>query len=99
MVYRDNLTWGNFLFELGEAVAVDVGPESSTLQATMSRDAFLVGDYVALNEVAGDLQASDGRLRTYPALRTTARRLRSRRAPVATLTSVTRALRRRWKRR
>jgi hypothetical protein len=29
-------------------VAVDVGPESSTLQATMSRDAFLVGDYVAL---------------------------------------------------
>jgi len=48
MIYRDNLTWGNFLFELGEAVAVDVGPESSTLQATMSRDAFLVGDYVAL---------------------------------------------------
>jgi hypothetical protein len=48
IVYRDNLTWGNFLFELGEAVAVDVGPESSTLQATMSRDAFLVGDYVAL---------------------------------------------------
>ena len=26
MIYRDNLTWGNFLFELGEAVAVDVGP-------------------------------------------------------------------------
>jgi hypothetical protein len=48
IVYRDNLTWGNFLFELGEAVAVDVRPESSTLQATMSRDAFLVGDYVAL---------------------------------------------------
>jgi hypothetical protein len=48
IVYRDNLTWGNFLFELGEAVAVDVGPESSTLLATMSRDAFLLGDYVAL---------------------------------------------------
>jgi hypothetical protein len=48
VVYRDNLTPGNFLFELGEAMAVDVGPESSTLYVTLSRDAFLVGDYVAL---------------------------------------------------
>ena len=50
VVYRDHLTPGNFLFELGEAVAVDVRPESSTLQATLTRDAFLIGDYVALRK-------------------------------------------------
>ncbi|MGH9255729.1 MAG: hypothetical protein ACRD3C_14305, partial [Vicinamibacterales bacterium] len=50
VVYRDHLTPGNFLFELGEAVAVEVRPESSTLQATLSRDAFLVGDYVAIRK-------------------------------------------------
>ena len=50
VVYRDKLTAGNFLFELGEAVAVDVRPESSTLQVTLSRDAFLVGDYVAIRK-------------------------------------------------
>ena len=50
VVYRDNHTPGNFLFELGEAVAVQVGPESSTLRVTMSRDAFIAGDYVALRK-------------------------------------------------
>ena len=35
VVYRDNLTPGNFLFELGQAVAVDVRPESSTVQVTL----------------------------------------------------------------
>ena len=50
VVYRDHLTPGNFLFELGEAVAVDVRPESSTLQATLTRDGFLIGDYVALRK-------------------------------------------------
>jgi hypothetical protein len=50
VVYRDNLTPGNFLFELGEAVAVDVRPDSSTLQVTLSRDGFLVGDYVAIRK-------------------------------------------------
>ena len=39
-----------FLFELGEAVAVDVKPETSTLQAILSRDAFLAGDYVAIRK-------------------------------------------------
>ena len=48
VVYRDNFTPGNFLYELGEAIAVDVGAEASTLYVTMSRNAFLVGDYVAL---------------------------------------------------
>jgi hypothetical protein len=50
VVYRDNLTPGNFLFELGEAIAVDVRPDSSTLQVTLSRDGFLVGDYVAIRK-------------------------------------------------
>jgi hypothetical protein len=48
VIYRDKLEAGNFLFELGEAVAVDVTPETSTLRATLSRDAFSAGDYVAL---------------------------------------------------
>jgi hypothetical protein len=50
VVYRDHLTPGNFLYELGEAVAIDVRPESSTLQGTLSRDGFRVGDYVALRK-------------------------------------------------
>ncbi len=50
VVYRDKRESGNFLFDLGEAVAVTVRPESSTLRATVSRDAFVVGDYVALRK-------------------------------------------------
>ena len=50
VVYRDKRVPGHFLFELGEAVAVDVRPESSTLQITLSRDAFIAGDYVALRK-------------------------------------------------
>lgn len=50
VVYRDKLQAENFLFDLGEAVAVDVRPDSSTLQATVSRDAFTAGDYVALRK-------------------------------------------------
>jgi hypothetical protein len=50
VVYRDKRQADNFLFILGEAVAVDVKPESSTLQVTMSRDAFLDGDLVALRK-------------------------------------------------
>jgi hypothetical protein len=38
----------NFLYELGEAVAVDVKPDSSTLMVTTSRDAFTEGDLVAM---------------------------------------------------
>jgi hypothetical protein len=37
-----------FLFELGEAVAVDVKPDRSTLLVTMSRHAFEEGDLVAM---------------------------------------------------
>jgi hypothetical protein len=38
----------NFLYELGEAVAVDVRKDVSTLQVTTSRDAFNEGDLVAM---------------------------------------------------
>ena len=48
VVYRDRRQPENFLFELGEAVAVDVKPETSTLWVTLSRDAMSAGDYVAL---------------------------------------------------
>jgi hypothetical protein len=47
VVYRDKREDRNFLFELGEAVAVEVGPTVSTLQVTLSRDAFTEGDLVA----------------------------------------------------
>jgi hypothetical protein len=50
VVYRDKLLKQNFLYDLGEAVAVDVRPETSTLQVIVSRDAFKDGDYVALRK-------------------------------------------------
>ena len=50
VIYRDKKQSENFLFDLGEAVAVEVTAETSTLQATVSRDAFLAGDYVALRK-------------------------------------------------
>ena len=37
-----------FLYELGEAVAVDVKNDRATLKVTMSRDAFTEGDLVAI---------------------------------------------------
>ena len=50
VVYHDKELPGNFLFEVGEAVAVDVGAETSTLLALVARDAFIAGDYVALRK-------------------------------------------------
>ena len=50
VVYRDKREADTFLVELGEAVAVEVGPAVSTLQVTVSRDAFVSGDYVALRK-------------------------------------------------
>jgi len=50
VVYRDRRLAENFLFELGEAVAVDVKENTSTLRVTLSRDAFATGDYVALRK-------------------------------------------------
>ena len=48
VIYRERFEEGNFLYELGEAVAVDVRVEDSTLRAVESRSAFLAGDYVAM---------------------------------------------------
>jgi len=39
-----------FLYELGEAVVVDVKAETSTVRALVARDALLAGDYVALRK-------------------------------------------------
>jgi hypothetical protein len=50
VIYRDRREAGNFLFDLGEAVAVDVKAETSTLFVTVSRDAMSAGDYVALRK-------------------------------------------------
>jgi hypothetical protein len=50
VVYRDKHQSGNFLFELGEAVAVDVKADTSTLRVTLSRDALTAGDYVAMRK-------------------------------------------------
>ena len=46
----DTVTTPEFLYELGEAVVVDVKPELSTLQAMTSRGAFMSGDYVAIRK-------------------------------------------------
>ena len=48
VLYRDKRVSENFLFELGEAVAVDVRPDSSTLQVLTSIDAIMEGDWVAM---------------------------------------------------
>jgi hypothetical protein len=45
---RDGQQPDVFLYELGEAVAVDVQTDHATLQVTMSRDAFTEGDLVAM---------------------------------------------------
>jgi hypothetical protein len=50
VIFRDKLQFQNFLFDLGEAVAVDVRDDSATLQVTLSRDAMMVGDYVAMRK-------------------------------------------------
>jgi hypothetical protein len=50
IVYVDKLVDENFLFERGQAVAVEVTPETSTLRVTNSRDGISVGDYVAIRK-------------------------------------------------
>jgi hypothetical protein len=50
VLYRNKQQARNFLYELGEAVAVEVTSETSTLQVTLSRDAILAGDLVALRK-------------------------------------------------
>jgi hypothetical protein len=50
VIFRDIQRPENFLFDLGEAVAVEVKADTSTLHAIVSRDAFTAGDYVALRK-------------------------------------------------
>jgi hypothetical protein len=46
----DEIVTPEFLFEIGEAVVVEVKPESSTVQVLNARSALLSGDYVALRK-------------------------------------------------
>ena len=46
----DEITTPEFLFEIGEAVVVEVKPEISTVQIMYARSALLSGDYVALRK-------------------------------------------------
>jgi hypothetical protein len=48
VLYRDKRVADNFLFEIGEAVVVDVKPDSSTLHVTKALDAIAAGDYAAM---------------------------------------------------
>jgi hypothetical protein len=46
----DEIVTPEFLFDMGEAVVIDVKPDVSTLRALNARDAFMSGDYVALRK-------------------------------------------------
>lgn len=50
VVYRNTKQPDAFLYVLGEAVAVEVNGDTSTLQVTLARDAFTEGDYVAIRK-------------------------------------------------
>jgi hypothetical protein len=50
VIYRDKRVAENFLYEIGEAVAMEVGAEASTLQVTVARDALRAGDFVAIRK-------------------------------------------------
>jgi hypothetical protein len=50
VVYHDKKTDGNFLYQVAEAVAVDVRENSSTLSVTSSRNAVTVNDYVSMRK-------------------------------------------------
>ena len=50
VVYHDKRVPGNFLFNVAEAVAVDVRESSATLQITTSRNAVTVDDYVSMRK-------------------------------------------------
>lgn len=50
VIYRDKLQPENFLYELGEAVAMAVQAETATLRVTLARDELAAGDYVAMRK-------------------------------------------------
>jgi len=50
VLYRNTKLPENFLYDLGEAVAVDVRDDTATLLITVSRDAVQTGDFVAMRK-------------------------------------------------
>jgi hypothetical protein len=52
VIYRDKKQAENFLYEIGEAVAVAVNPTWSTMRLTVARDAVHEGDYVSMRKPA-----------------------------------------------
>lgn len=50
VVYHDKKVPGNFLFQIGEAVAVDVKTDTSTLHVLTAIDAISAGDYVGMRK-------------------------------------------------
>lgn len=54
VIYRDKRQSENFLYEIGEAMAVSVSANWSTLRITLARDAIQEGDYVAMRKTADD---------------------------------------------
>lgn len=54
VVYRDKKQAENFLYEIGEAVAVLVNANWSTLRITLARDEIHEGDYVSMRKPKAD---------------------------------------------
>lgn len=50
LVYHDKKTPGNFLFQIAEAVAVDVKSDTATLHVLSAIDAISAGDYVGMRK-------------------------------------------------
>lgn len=50
IVYHDKKTPGNFLFQIAEAVAVDVKSDTATLHVLSAIDAISAGDYVGMRK-------------------------------------------------
>jgi hypothetical protein len=50
VIYHDKKKEGNFLYEVGEAVAVDVRENSATLSVTSSRSIITLNDYVSMRK-------------------------------------------------
>ena len=50
VMYHDRKLSGNFLFQIGEAVAVDVKADTSTLQIISAIDAISAGDYAGMRK-------------------------------------------------
>lgn len=50
VLYRDQRAPGNFLFEIGEGVVVDLKTDTSTLQVVRALDAIAAGDYAGMRK-------------------------------------------------